>query len=143
MIIYIFGNLLLDYDNLPLKLKPELEKEFPGISFVEKDPSENLHPKNKKLIIIDTVEGIKDIEIITDIDKIKTNPIYSLHDFDLGMTLRLLQEIGDLEEVLIFGVPAQGNKEKILKNLINALNDSKVCPTFRKQRKNTKKSTFQ
>jgi hypothetical protein len=42
--IHIFGNALLDFDNLPLKLAPKLEKIFPEINFIIADPSENLEP---------------------------------------------------------------------------------------------------
>ena len=60
-IIHIFGNPLLDFDNLPLKLAPKLQKIFPEIDFVITDPSENIEPINEELIIIDTVENIKKV----------------------------------------------------------------------------------
>lgn len=121
MIIYIFGNPLLEYDNLPVRLKPELEKRFPAISFVEIDPSENLKPENKELFIIDTAEGLNEVRVLTDIAKIESSPIYSLHDFDLGMTLKLLQKIGTLEKATVFCVPMNGEKNKTLNELIEKI----------------------
>lgn len=50
--IYIFGNPLLDFDNLPIKLLPELKKEFPEIKFTVMDPNENIKPINKELVVI-------------------------------------------------------------------------------------------
>jgi len=115
--IHIFGNPLLDFDNLPLKLAPKLEKLFPEINFVITDPSENLKPINDELIIIDTVEGIKKVVLIDDLEKLETNKIYSLHDFDLAFNLKLLQKIGELSSVKIFGVPMDGDEEEILEQL--------------------------
>jgi len=115
--IYIFGNPLLDFDNLPLKLAPKLQKIFPEIDFVITDPSENLEPINGELIIIDTVEGTEKVVTIDDLEKIQTTRIYSLHDFDLAFNLKLLQKIGKLKKVKIFGVPMDGDEEEILKQL--------------------------
>jgi len=124
-IIYIFGNSLLDFDNLPLRLAPKLEKIFPEINFIIADPNENLKPINKELIIIDTVEGIKRVTLLDDLGKIQTGKIYSLHDFDLAFNLKLLQKIGKLKKVKIFGVPMKGDEKEILGQLIKQI-ESKV-----------------
>ena len=116
-IIYIFGNPLLDFDNLPLKLAPKLQKIFPEIDFVITDPSENLEPIDGELIIIDTVEGIKKVVVIDDLEKLETNKIYSLHDFDLSFNLKLLQKIGKLKSVKIFGVPMKINGNEALEQI--------------------------
>jgi Ni,Fe-hydrogenase maturation factor len=115
--IYIFGNPMLDFDNLPLKLASKLEKTFPEIDFVITDPSENLKPINDELIVIDTVEGIENVVLIDDIEKLETAKIHSLHDFDLAFNLKLLQKIGRLKSVKIFGVPMSGDEEKVLEQL--------------------------
>lgn len=103
--IYIFGNALLDFDNAPIKLLPELQKTFPEIDFIIQDPNENLKPQDKELVIIDTVVGPRDVVIINDIDKIETASSCSMHDFDLGFNLKLLYKIGQLEKIKIYGVP--------------------------------------
>lgn len=114
---------MLDFDKLPLKLAPKLEKLFPKIDFVITDPSENLKPIDGKLIIIDTVEGIENVTLIDDIKKLKTSKIYSLHDFDLAFNLKLLQKIGKLKLVKIFGVPMKGDEEEVLGQLEKILKD--------------------
>ena len=119
--IHIFGNPLLDFDNLPLKLAPKLEKIFPEIDFVIADPNENLEPIDGELIIIDTIEGIEKVVLIDDLKKLETNKIYSLHDFDLAFNLKLLQKIGKLRRIKIFGVPMKGDEEKILGQLIKMI----------------------
>lgn len=116
--IYIFGNPLLDFDNLPIKLIPKLKKLFPAINFIIQDPNENIKPaKNGELIIIDTVMGIKKVTIIDDIEKLETSKIYSMHDFDLAFNLKLLKKIGQLKKLAIFGVPPNYPKEKAIDEL--------------------------
>jgi Ni,Fe-hydrogenase maturation factor len=125
--IHIFGNPILDFDNLPLKIAPKLEKLFPEINFIITDPSENLKPIDGELIIIDTVEGAKSAQggpasgwkvvLIDDVKKLETSKIYSLHDFDLAFNLKLLKKIGKLKKIKIFGVPMEGDEEEILKQL--------------------------
>jgi len=124
--IYLCGNPLLPFDSLPLKFKSRLERAFPNICFKELDPNENLKPINKELVIIDTIEGIDEVKIITDIDQIQVTRLYSMHDFDLGFNLKLLKKIGALEKITIFGVPMKGDEEKILSQLITEL--SSVIP---------------
>lgn len=121
--IYIFGNPLLKEDSLPIKLAPELQKKFPEIDFVVTDPNENLKPENSELYIIDTVRGIKKVEIITDLNKIQLNRIYSAHDFDLGFNLKLLQKIGKLNKVVIFGVPSKTKKQKALEQIASKIKE--------------------
>lgn len=127
--IYIFGNSLIEFDSLPIKLVPKLKKLFPEIDFVIKDPNENLKPQNGELYIIDTVMGLKKVTVITDLDKIQLDKIYSAHDFDLGFNLKLLQKIGELKKVVIFGVPASISEEKSLRQLVELI--TTVCHSDR------------
>lgn len=115
--IHIFGNPLLDLDNLPLKLLPKLQKLFPEVNLIVADPAENLKPTDGELIIIDTIEGIKKVTLIDDLARIQTGKIYSLHDFDLGFNLKLLQKIGKLNKVKIFGVPMVIKEKEALEQL--------------------------
>ena len=119
--IYLCGNPLLPFDSLPFKLKAKLEQAFPQINFVELDPNENLKPVNKELVIIDTIEGIDEVVLMDDIDKIQTAPLYSMHDFDLGFNLKLLRKIGALERIKIIGVPMEGNEQKTFEQLCREL----------------------
>lgn len=124
--IYIFGNSLLSFDSLPIKLVPKLRKIFPEIKFVVKDPNENLKPQKGELIIIDTVIGIEKVKVIKNLDKIQLDKIYSAHDFDLGFNLKLLAKIGELKKVVIFGVPAGMNEKEALKKLSDKINPQKM-----------------
>lgn len=119
--IYIFGNPLLDFDNLPIKLLPKLKKEFPNFNFIHLDPNENIKPINKELIIIDTVININKVKIFNNIDKIELDTIYSAHDLDLGFNIKLLQKINKLNKIIIFGIPPKLKEEEALKQLIKEI----------------------
>ena len=107
MKIYVFGNPLVKEDNLPLKILPKLKKIFSQIKFKVVDPNENFPPRNeKKLIILDTVQGLKQPKIIklTDLQELKKTP-NSTHDYDLGMHLLLLKKLKKIKSVKIIGLP--------------------------------------
>ncbi len=104
--IYLVGNLLVEEDSLPIKLKPELEKQFPKIEFREYDPTEDLPRDTKDIIIIDTVEGIDKPRIFTDIDQFSSQKTYSMHDFDLGWSLKLYKKLRMFETIKIIGIPS-------------------------------------
>ena len=119
--VFVFGNPIVKEDALPLQLLPALKKTFPEIEFIEFDPTGNLSELGRNPIIIDTVQAITDVVVINDVNKIKTDRMYTLHDLDLGINLVLMKKMGMLDSILILGVPMQGDKEKIKKELIEKL----------------------
>ena len=123
--IYVFGNPLLPFDSLPLKLIPELKKRFPKIEFLTIDPNENLKPINKELIIIDTVADIEKVTIFKDLKRLKTEKIYSAHDLDLAFNLKILEKIGELKNTVIFGVPQNIKKSEALEQLTRLIREFK------------------
>lgn len=122
MKIYVFGNELVDNDSLPLKLLPQLKKNFPKITFVTVDPNENFPPKGEKnLIIFDTVFGIDKPMILNfnDFEKNKNTPI-SPHDYDLLFHLLLLKKMKKLGKIIIIGVPPKTN-HSLFKNILKII----------------------
>jgi hypothetical protein len=105
-------------DSVPLRLLGRLRARFPGIEFREFDPNENLEREGRSLNIIDAVEGIDCVTMITDIDSIQTQKVYSMHDFDLGHSLKLLKKLGYLDSVRIFGIPMQMGEKEALAQLV-------------------------
>ena len=105
MKILVFGNPLVEKDNLVLKMLPELRKRFPEIEFEEVDPTEGLEKHGKDLVILDAVEGIDKVMIIDSVEQLQTNKIYSMHDFDLAYNLKILKKLGMIDNVKIIGVP--------------------------------------
>lgn len=115
--ILVFGNPLVKKDSLPIRLLPELRQAFPEIEFKEFDAVEDLQNEGKILYILDSVEGINKVEVITDIDLLLVSKIYSVHDFDLGYVLKLMKKMGMVEQVAIFGVPTSMRKDQAVKQL--------------------------
>jgi hypothetical protein len=111
----VFGNPIVAADSTPLRIIGKLRERFPGIEFREFDPNENLENEGRNLNIIDTIEGIDRVMLITDIASIKTQRVYSMHDFDLGHALKILKRLNYIDGVRIFGVPmGMGEKEALV-----------------------------
>ena len=117
--ILVFGNPMVRIDSTPLRIIDRLRECFPGIEFVEFDPNDNLEKEGSKLVIIDTVAGIKDVKLITEksIDRIRTQKLYSMHDYDLGYNLKLLKKLGYVKKVRIIGIPIGINDKEAVKQV--------------------------
>ena len=120
MKIYVFGNPEIENDSLPLKILPELQKNFPNIRFEIKDPNEEWELP-EELAIIDTVLGIDDIKVFEDLKSFSKSPNVSLHDFDAYSNLRYLEKLGRLKKIKIIGVPMIISQEKAIKEIFNFL----------------------
>jgi Ni,Fe-hydrogenase maturation factor len=105
-IIYLVGNLLVEEDSLPILLKSELEKAFSDIEFREFDPMEDLPQDTEDLVMIDTVEGLKEPRVFDDIDAFASQKTYSMHDFDLGWSLKLYKKLRMFKTIKIIGIPS-------------------------------------
>lgn len=117
--IFCFGNPLVKEDSLPLMLIEDLRKSFPDIEFrpaYSVEDAEEYVRKNKELTIIDTVEEIKRVTLLSDKD-LGPCAACSLHDFDIGASIRLMKKLGMLRKVAILGIPKGYPKAKALKEL--------------------------
>jgi len=121
--LYVLGNPLHEGDSLPLRLLPRLRKRFPLLSFIEWDPTEEF-PEEETLHLIDTIANTPRVVVWTDVNSIKSSPTYSVHDFDLGMTLKLLKKMGRIHGVKIFGVPPQGDEDSLFEELCTVIANS-------------------
>ncbi len=115
--ILVFGNLLVEEDNLALELLPKLKKEFPEIEFIETDSTESLEQFGPELKIIDVSPGIDKIKILDiknekDLEILNTSKIFSMHDFDLGYNLKLLKKLNKIDSAEIICIPMNMKKEK-------------------------------
>jgi hypothetical protein len=113
--IYVFGNPLVKKDSLPLSMIGRLRSKFSSLEFREFDTTEDLEERD--LIIIDTIKGIKNVELIEDIGKIITDKVYSMHDFDLGQTLKLMKKAEMIDSVKILGIPMGMDETKAFSEL--------------------------
>jgi Ni,Fe-hydrogenase maturation factor len=121
--VYVLGNSLVKEDSLPVKLMPGLKKAFPDIEFIEFEPTEDF-PKEKELVMIDTVINAEKVCLVTDIDKIISEKAVSMHDFDLGYNLKLMKKFGMIETVKIIGIPPGITLEKAMEGIKRILTSS-------------------
>lgn len=110
--LYVFGNEFLEFDNFAGKIAQGLEKNFNIISC--KSPDELIYADDEEILILDVVKGAEKTIVIDNPKQIKTRNLISLHDFDLGFFLNLMDEMGIKKNIKIIGVPSKGNKKKIL-----------------------------
>lgn len=108
MKVYVFGNIDVSIDNNAILAVKELENKIPDVSFVFVRPNEDApFVDEKRVVILDTVAGIKQVELIEgdDINRLILPSRGSVHDFDLGFQLKYLKKLGKLGEVFIIGLP--------------------------------------
>lgn len=120
MIIYIFGNPDLKIDSLPIRILPQLKNNLPHIVFQVKDPNEEWDIP-EELVIIDTVLGIKNVQIFVDLAQFNATQHISLHDFDLTTQLLYLQKLGKIKKIKIIGVPPTIKKSEAIHQIITVL----------------------
>ena len=112
-VIFIYGNETLELDNLAVRIGHRLMKDSElkkRLKFCfSNEPDIILKTKTKKILILDVAKGIEDIQIITnrELDVLVTKKIYSLHDLNLGVFIKILNSTGELKgkELMIIAVP--------------------------------------
>jgi Ni,Fe-hydrogenase maturation factor len=104
--VLVFGNPLVEKDSIALRMLPSLRRRFPSAEFVEFDAAEDLEKQGRDLIILDAADGIDDVVLLEDLSALSGGKVYSMHDFDLSLTLRLLKKMGSLDSVRIIAVPS-------------------------------------
>lgn len=109
MKILVFGNPDVRKDSLPVKLIPDLSKEFPQIEFIHLDGIDEIQDYGKNIIIIDSVGGIKKCVGIRDPELISSKAV-SIHGFDLATNLLLLKKAGLIDSFFVLCVPMKISK---------------------------------
>lgn len=110
MKVYVFGNEDSSLDNKPFKIIEKLKMDF-DVDFVIVGINSDLPFYNKEnVVILDTIDGIKEVTQLddSDLDKLITKNSTSVHDFDLGFQLKYLKKLGKLGKVIIIGIPMSG-----------------------------------
>lgn len=116
--IYILGNELVDFDSMPLKLLPLLNKQCPHILFKRFDPTEELAiKKDSEIVFLDTIINSNKVAIYTDLNIFENKKTSNVHDYDLYLYLSLLKKLGKIKKIKIIGVPARGKIKTILQQL--------------------------
>ena len=108
MNVFVFGNRDYGPDAAVLSLVPRLRTDFPAITFHTVNPNADLPAGFAgRVIILDVVEGIKKVTLITEdnAETIVSPPRFGVHDYDLGFQLKYLSKLGKLTNFTIIGVP--------------------------------------
>jgi len=149
MKIYCFGNRLVKNDKTALEIIPFLQKKFPKLEFIEAttDDIEGI----SELVIIDVADMIDKVTVFTEkeIDILCGSRSCSLHDFDLGMTLKILNKMGQIKKLRIIGIPMNYEKEKAEKEVEERLKEvleenktnEKQSGRYKKTGKNIRRET--
>jgi len=112
-VVLCFGNEFVDIDRLPIILYKELENKIPNVDFVNcETPNQILdYSDYDRIFILDVVKGIKDVSIIEDLDRLKDRKLFTLHDFDLGLFLKLVNNVEKIKNLKIIGIPIGYDKD--------------------------------
>ena len=122
--VLCFGNEFLKEDSLAKELADEITIE--GVKFIKcNSPDEILDKDLDKVVILDVVKDLDKVILFDDIDKIKERKLYSMHDFDLGFFLKLMKKTKQITTIKIIGIPQNGEKDSIKKEIIKSLNNLK------------------
>jgi len=121
MKIFVFGNIDLENDSLPLRILPKLQEEFPNIEFEIRDPNEEWNMPKEFIIIIDTIFGIKGVRIFNSLNKFLSAPRISIHDFDALTNLQYLWRLGKIKKIKIIGMPPNMDESEAMQKIIKIL----------------------
>lgn len=113
--LHIFGNPYLENDAFAIRVARQLTDKV-RLEFC-KSPDDLLHSPDRVIHILDVVRNTEEPVVITDPAMLKTQPMMSLHDFDLGFFLNLLQKMGMDKKVKIIGIPQQGEPRHVARKV--------------------------
>jgi hypothetical protein len=116
MKIFVFGNIDLKEDNLPLRILPQLQKRFPNVEFVVKDPNEEWDVP-EEITVLDTAVGIKEVAVFDSLEKFGKVPRVGMHDFDALTNLRFLWKLGKIKKIKIIAIPPDLEEKEAIKKV--------------------------
>lgn len=125
MEVWVFGNLDLEEDALPVRLIQKLQGVFPQTVFRFQDPLDEWNMPYH-LLIIDTVKGIDAVKTFSSLDEFADAPRVTMHDLDVMAQLKFMQKIGKLPRVTIIGVPGSLSEDDALRQVASALRECGV-----------------
>lgn len=110
-VVCVFGNEFLEDDSLAGKVAKHLDAKV-----VYCTSPDDLLLVDEDFVILDVVKGISKPVLITDVHQLKTRTLVSLHDFDVGYFLHLLDEL-EKKSIRIIGIPIRGDPEEIARKV--------------------------
>ena len=128
--IFAFGT---PNDSLAWEVADRLDGDIPDCKFIKTDDpvlieDENILNRKNKVIIMDAVRGINHPTTITISDLFKGKTV-TTHDIDLGMTLKLLEKTGKINNinVKIIGLPIDSTINERFINKVKSIVESTIA----------------
>lgn len=101
--VLCFGSRNRKGDDLAFHLAKKMKRK--GVHWIAcHSPEEIFYHMDKEFAILDVAEGIRKVTVLEDASKLQQNRLVSLHDFDVGFFLKLLQKMGR-HKIRIVAVP--------------------------------------
>ncbi len=119
--VWVFGNIDVEEDSLPLRILPQLQRLRPDLTFRVRDPMEEWDDVPDPLTIVDTVKGLEEVTVFTELDVFESAPAVSMHDLDLLAQLQFLKKLGKLKRVTVVGVPTSLTADQAVTQIAAAL----------------------
>lgn len=121
MEVWIFGNPDVEEDSLPVRLLPHLQKKFPKVKFTLQDPLDEWTMPKDRLVIVDTVKGVKNVTRFEGLEQFSLSPHITLHDYDALSELQLRKKVHGLPALTIIGVPMRMGQDEALTKVCDLL----------------------
>ena len=126
--VLVFGSEIVKEDSLALKVADILKEDkslLRSIKVVKYSRLDDiLERKNERIVILDVAKGIEDVALLNDFHTIRKKDISTIHDFNLGYYLKLMEAIGEVKNIKIIAIPyhASNKIEEIAKKVKMLLN---------------------
>ena len=106
--VYCLGNKYIKKDSLALKF---VDREINGMKFVEYDQN-----VEGDIWIMDVCMHLHEMKLL-DLEAFLVKQPLSMHDFDIGTELKLLQAVGQIGKVNVIAIPMEFTYDQVLSNL--------------------------
>ena len=119
MIVFVFGS---EHDTHAWLMADKIKEYFPEIEFIKSENPDDIIGIKGSFIIMDVAEGLIKPKLL-EIEDIRARSICTLHDFDLGMTLKLAGQMSNAR-FRIIGIPkncAVSSARRILEKALKGM----------------------
>lgn len=120
-LLLCFGNPLIPEDAAALQLR-----SVPGCRIKRCNSPEQILQQRGEFTIVDVVQGLRAPRLLTARDVSHNGRATTLHDFDLGFFLKLLQKLEPRRNIKIIGLPQGITREKAEKEIAAILKTIKT-----------------
>ena len=115
MEILALGNPHVKEDSLALEISERIKID--GVSFIrctDVDDFMRYCEDKEEVTILDVADGIDDVTRFEGPDALKERQLFSLHDFDVGFAVQLLDKMGVLPRLHMIAVPKSADADSAI-----------------------------